>query len=146
MKTIALRFADTFAPEIGTIAAHCELIDKYGYVWYGKLGTAVSNKVIKEIIDSEEPRILLIHSGKQGRYWAYVNWIQHETPEKKYIPKYYRDISEKFKTWFKVIRIEQAPSNVLSHCKVASSNRPLTEVSKSSMSPYFIIEVGKGDE
>jgi len=32
MNTIALRFADDFAPDMGTIAAHSELIEEYGYV------------------------------------------------------------------------------------------------------------------
>ena len=32
MKTIALRFADNFAPDGGTIVAHNEMIEKYGYV------------------------------------------------------------------------------------------------------------------
>ena len=141
MKTIALRFADNFAPDGGTISAHNEIIEKCGYVWYGKLGSAVSQKVMDEILKNKQPRILLIHSGKTGRYWAYVEKIQHDIPEMSKIPEYYRGNTGNFKTWFKVTRFETAPSNVLSTCKVASSQRPLSEVSKSSMSPYFIIDV-----
>ena len=37
MKTIALRFGEHFSPACGTIAAHQEIIDKSGYVWYGKM-------------------------------------------------------------------------------------------------------------
>ena len=70
--TIALRFADTFAPSEGTIQAHQNMIDKQGCVWYGKLGAAVSSKVANLIMENENPRILLIHSGKTGRYWAYI--------------------------------------------------------------------------
>ena len=139
MKTIALRFADNFAPDGGTISAHNEMIEKYGYVWYGKLGSAVSQKVIDEILINKQPRILLIHSGKTGRYWAHVEKIQHDIPEMNKIPGYYRGNAGNFKTWFKVTKFEVAPSNILSICKVASSQRPLSEVSKSSMSPYFII-------
>jgi hypothetical protein len=146
MKTIALRFADNFAPEEGTIAAHNELIVKYGYVWYGKLGSSVSLKVINEILKNTDPKILLIHSGKFGRYWAYIEKIQHETPDKDMIPEYYRNNACKFKTWFKVVRFENAPNNVLKICKVASSQRTLSEVSKSSMSPYFIIDVEENHE
>lgn len=141
MKTIALRFSDNFAPDGGTILAHNEIIDKYGYAWYGKLGAAVSQKVIDEIMKNDNPKILLIHSGKTGRYWAFIEDIQHEIPDKNAIPEYYRDTAGVFKTWFKVLKIENAPSNVLGICKVASSKRPLAEVSKSSMSPYFIIDV-----
>lgn len=141
MKTIALRFADNFAPECGTIAAHNSIIEKYGSVWYGKLGIAVSQKVIDMILQNDEPKILLIHSGKIDRYWAFVEKIQYAIPEKNKIPDYYRDSADNFKTWFKIVKIEDAPNNVLSICKVSSSKRPLSEVSKSSMSPYFIIEL-----
>ena len=65
--TVALRFADTFAPSEGTIQAHQNMIDKQGFGWYGKLGAAVSSKVANLIMENENPRILLIHSGKAGR-------------------------------------------------------------------------------
>ena len=135
--TVALRFADTFAPSEGTIQAHQNMIDKQGFVWYGKLGAAVSSKVANLIMENENPRILLIHSGKAGRYWAYIKKI----PTKSEIPEYYRDNAGIFKTWFRVVKIEEAPKNILGNCVVASSQRLLSEVSKSSMSPYFIINV-----
>ena len=139
MKTIALRFGEHFAPPCGTVAAHQELIDKFGYVWYGKLGSPVSQKIKEEILATETPKFLLISSGKADRYWAYVEAIQRETPPIEAIPEYYRDMREKFKTWLKIIRIEQAPKNIMAQCTVASSGSPLTEASKHSMSPYFII-------
>ena len=49
MKTIALRFGESFAPQCGTIAAHQEIIDKNGFVWYGKIGAKVSHDIIEEI-------------------------------------------------------------------------------------------------
>ena len=38
MKTIALRFGETFSPPCGTIIAHQRIIDKLGYICYGKHG------------------------------------------------------------------------------------------------------------
>lgn len=140
MRTIALRFANKFAPEIGTIAAHEEMIGKYGYVWYGKLGNKVSAKVMQEIMENADPKFLLIHSGATGRYWAYIDKVQHEVPELEKVPTYYRDMAEKFNTWFRVTRFEDAPKNILSQCFVASSGAPLSNVSRLSMSPYFIID------
>ena len=139
--TIALRFADTFASIEGTILAHRNLISEIGFVWYGKLGTAVSGKVVNKILSNAIPRILLIHSGKAGRYWAYIEKIQYDLPSRHEIPVYYRDNAEIFKTWFKITKIEEASKGILGICTVASSNRPLSEVSKSSMSPHFIINV-----
>ncbi|MDZ5503310.1 hypothetical protein, partial [Enterococcus cecorum] len=46
-----------------------------------------------------------------------------------------------FKTWFKVTKIKEASKEILKSCTVASSARSLSEVSRSSMSPYFIINV-----
>lgn len=140
MKTIALRFAETFAPECGTIKAHEDVISNKGYVWYGKLGTAVSTEKVKIIMSSEKPRILLIQSGKVGRYWAYINKIQRECPDLDAIPEYYRSESEKFKTWFRVIRFEKATANIMSQCTVVSSGAELGHASHYSMSPYFFIE------
>ncbi len=141
MKTIALRFGEHFSPECGTIAAHEIIIDKMGYVWYGKMGSKISEKMIKEILASDSPRILLIRSGKAERYWAEVKEIQYEVPEKEAIPEYYRDTAGTFKTWFKIEKFVLADKDVMSKCVVASSGKILGEASKHSMSPYFIINI-----
>ena len=130
MRTIALRFSNNFAPDIGTICAHNQLIDELGYVWYGKLGSKISAKVSTDIIKNETPKILLIHSGQLARYWAYIDKTQNEVPERERIPEYYR--------------FEEAPKDILSHCFVASSHALLSNASRHSMSPYFIIDVEEG--
>ena len=140
MKTIALRFSEKFSPPKGTVAAHEELISSFGYVWYGKLGSSISDKVASEIMLNKDPKILLIHSGKFDRYWLHIQEISRETPPLYEIPEYYRDMSEKFKVWFKVKAFEKAPRDIMSYCYVASSKGRLTEQSKYSMSPYFIID------
>lgn len=139
MKTVALRFAENFAPECGTIAAHEEIIDIKGFVWYGKLGSPVSAKVAGEILMEDDPRILLIHSGGVDRWWAHVEAIKRETPDISCIPPYYRGRADSFNCWFKVTGFERADPKVMSKCFVASSEKVLTEASRHSMSPYFII-------
>ena len=142
MRTIALRFSDRFAPPEGTIKAHQDVIRQKGCVWFGKLGLPVSDKAVDYICKNEKPRILLIHSGKAERYWAYVNAIQRESPPLELIPAYYRDNTSKFHTWFQVSSFENAEKNILSQFIVISSGQPLSAVSRSSMSPYFIIGSG----
>lgn len=141
MKTIALRFAEYFAPPEGTIKAHEEVISKVGYVWYGKMGAPLSHKVIETILEQDSPKILLIHSGGVERYWAYVDNVSREKPEESEYPDYYHDKSDKFKTWFKVNRFELAPRGIMAECVVASSGSVLSDASRRSMSPYFIINV-----
>lgn len=139
MIAIALRYGDNFAPPEGTIAAHTEIINELGYVWYGKLGLPVSDGVISRIMDQENPQILLIHSGASERYWASVAEIKKQRPSKAEYPEYYAPKIEAFKTWFKVIDIKKAEKNVLSKCIVESSGASLSSVSRHCMSPYFII-------
>ena len=147
MRTVALRFAENFAPECGTIAAHQEVIDERGFVWYGKLGSPVSATVAGEILMEDDPRILLIHSGGVERWWAYIEAIKRETPELLGVPSYYRDHADGFNCWFKVFSFERADPKVMSSCFVASSGKVLTEASRHSMSPYFIIDYKpKGQE
>lgn len=141
MKTIALRYSENFAPDEGTILAHQKLIDLNGFVWYGKLGAPISTRVAQEILKNEDPKILLIHSGKQDRYWAHISEVSRDLPPLKDFPEYYRAIREKFKCWFRVKSFEKAPKEIMSQCYVASSNSILSDSSKHSMSPYFIIIV-----
>lgn len=145
MKTIALRFGETFSPECGTIAAHQRIIDECGFVWYGKLGAMVSTKVIEEMMQNEDPKFLLINSGKADRHWVHFSEVSKDKPSAAEYPAYYAEKADLMKTWFKVIRFETAARDVMSHCFVASSGNSLSEASRHSMSPYFIIEYKDGE-
>ena len=146
MKTIALRFGETFSPECGTIAAHQRIISDMGYVWYGKLGTAVSRKIIEELMQSTDPKFLLIKSGKTERYWVHFKAVSAEKPTANEYPAYYNDKAEAMRIWFKVTSFELAPKDVMSHCYVISSGKSLSEASRYSMSPYFIIEYREDEQ
>lgn len=140
MKTLYLRFGENFAPEEGTIKAHQELISKYGFVWYGKFGGAVSDNSINQILSESEPKILLVKSGTQSRYWARIESVQKTKPEEKYIPEYYRSQSDKVKCWFKITNIEHAPQDVMSKCVVVSSGTILTIASRVSLNPCLFVD------
>ena len=140
MRTVALRFAENFAPDEGTIAAHEAVIRQLGYVWYGKMGAALSDKASADLMANDEPRILLIHSGSTGRFWAYIDSLQRETPDLDAIPNYYRSRAGDFGYWFRVRRFEPAPKDVMGTCVVPSSGNLLSIASRRSMSPYFIID------
>ena len=140
MKTIALRFGENIAPDCGTIKAHEALIDTFGEVWYGKFGTPLSNKVISEIMTNDTPKILLVNSGTANRYWAYINRIQKDVPDLSMVPLYYHHEKDRIKTWFCVSKFEKADKDVMSKCTVVSSGTLLSNASRHSMSPYFIID------
>lgn len=141
MKTIALRFSDNYAPEEGTINLHKDVINKYGYVWYGKFGNSLSQKNIELIMSQPQKKILLIKSGYPDRYWVYFDTIQKEKPiDVDKIPEYYRNSADRIGCWFKVLKIEKAENNIMSKFIISSSKTLLSDASKHSMNPYFIIE------
>jgi len=143
MKTIALRFADNYAPKEETIKLHQEISEKNGYVWYNKFGNTLSQKNIDLLMSQPERKILLIKSGFPDRYWAYFDEINRKNPQDiENIPEYYRNNTEKVKCWFKIIKFERAENNVMSKFIISSSKMPLSEASKHSLNPYFVIETG----
>ena len=139
MDTIALRFADSIAPECGTIKSHELIIAQLGYVWYGKFGSSISQNAKELVMKSENPKILLIHSGTNSRYWASVLAISNSAPSRDEYPSYYQSQEDRCGSWFKINKIEKASSDVMSKCYVKSSGTTLTNASRHSMSPYFII-------
>lgn len=146
MNTIALRFSDNYAPSEGMIYHHNEIINKYGYVWYGKFGSKISSIIINEQLKTNDPKILLIKSGGVDRYWAHFSaFLQNELPDAEYVPEYYRDNIKDIKCWFKITKFEKAEKDVLSKCVVLSSGDKLSTASKHSMNPYFKIDY-IGDE
>ncbi len=139
MDTIALRFTNNLAPDCGTIKAHEAVIQQNGYVWYGKFGSSVSKPIREMILSAETPKVLLIHSGTANRYWAYIEDISSDTPPLNEFPSYYINQANRCGSWLKVIRFEKADPGVLSKCFVRSSGTVLSNASRHSMSPYFII-------
>ena len=95
---------------------------------------------INMLMKQDEVKILLIQSGKANRYWATVDEIIKQRPPLGTFPSYYDDIVDRFATWFRIIKIETAPKDIMSRCIVASSGAVLSDASKHSMSPFFIIE------
>lgn len=140
MRTIALRFADHFAPPEGTIKAHESIIHEKGFVWYGKIGAGLSEKTKGMILNNLPPRILLIHSGRTDRYWAYITEIQKEKPPEQFIPKYYADKYDKVGVWFCITSLQKASPDIVGRCKLVSSGATLTEASRKNMNPLFIID------
>lgn len=139
METIALKYRDGLFIEADTILEHQRIIDELGYVWYGKLGRAISHKNKEKILSMQKPKILLMNSGTSIVYWAYVSDIVFEKPKISEIPQYYSDRASDFGVWFKVRKFEMASKNILTKLFVVTSGRQLCETAHFSMSPVFVI-------
>jgi hypothetical protein len=139
MKTIALRFSDNYAPKEGTIKLHQNLIEKYGYVWYGKFGNSISKEMKTILLENKDKRFLLIKSGGIDRYWIYYETVESKISDNIHIPEYYRNNTDKIGAWFKVIAIKKAENNIMGKCIITATGQVLSLASKYSMNPYFKI-------
>lgn len=139
MNTIALRFNDNIAPKEGTIKAHEEVIKKNGYVWYGKFGQRISKKNMEYIMESKDPKILLINSRAKTAVWAHVEAIAIDMEDPDRIPSYYRDKIKDCGVWFKITGFDIAEKEILNKC-ITTSNRKLSEALH-CMSPFFSIHL-----
>lgn len=137
MRVITLRFGENFAPKSGTINAHIDLINKHGFVWFGKYGNAISVNTITDWQNQDECYILLIKSGTLERYWGRCVQFERniDSNQKKYIPKYYSNDLNRIKCWFKLVEIFPADQKVMSKCTLVSNGSDLTTASKVSMNP-----------
>ena len=139
MKTIALRFSDNYAPPGGTIINHEKIINKKGYVWYGKFGNKINQNYIDEMINSNITKVLFVKSGTNEQYWAYFTEYSNEVTDYTCIPEYYRDNVSNIKSWFKITRFEKIDKDLLDKCIVISSNDSLKNAISKGMCSCFKI-------
>lgn len=145
MRTIALRFSESFSPSCGTISAHQNIIDSLGYVWYGKLGLPLSNNNIETMLHQTDPKFLLINREVTECYWVHFDSISTKMPLPDEYPSYYGNKVVRMETWFRVVLFEPVPIEIISHCVIVSSGKSLNESFRKSLNPCFIIEY-KEDE
>lgn len=146
MKTIAIRYSDKIAPQNGTLFEHAQLIHQNGFVWFGKMGTPVSDKTCKSVMAARKPHILLINNGKKLYHWAIIDKIQKDTPPLDYVPSYYRNKAEVIGTWFKILKFEKAETDILTKCTMSAYGATLLTVfSRKSMNSYFVINYDNPD-
>ena len=146
MKTVVLKFSDSFAPKEGTIEEHNKIIDKYGFVWYGKKGNVINSLLTDEInnYDIQDRKIILVKSVTHECYIAEIEKIENYVkPENKYIPEYYWDWKNNINCWIKIKCFKKVDKSILQKATVCSSQRTLSEAFYHSMTPIFIVDIDK---
>lgn len=140
MEIIVLRFNEKFAPEKGTIKSHQEIIDKLGYVWFGKRGSIVSEEFKNKIFINPNPKLLLVKSGSKDKFWGYISEIKNETPNTKEIPEYYRENANEFKAWFKITKFEKIEEDIVDRYVTSRSKKPLSYMLTRTSCISFLVE------
>ncbi len=132
---LVLRYSLSYKKNI--IDLHKELIEKQGFVWYGKLGNETSQKIIAEIFAAKNPALLLFKKDKA--FLCGVEEITGNKPQSGY-PKYYDDEYICPGCYYKLTSIDEVEVDIINELIVRSSKRLLSDtLSRQCTSSCFFV-------
>ena len=149
---LVVRFSDTMFGVGDVVAVHNEIASKHGSVWFGKLGSSVSQtrvNMLNKQIEQSTPTFLYLVKGNRKKSTAYradLLAISRDFPkEKKQIPAYYeeKDLLEFMKVWMKIGKIEPIELSDMRSLKAINSIYPIAETLVRSSSGYFLVHESK---
>lgn len=141
-KVLVIRYGANIV--VDCIERHMEVVDEYGFCWFGKIGTSPSMKVLDAVLTEEEPTIILYSKGVA--YKASLIEVLKNKPAEAY-PSYYNEYLYAKEvhpsTYFKIKDLRKMDVNELEEYSVASSGNRLLSTLYSSMSSFFWAQYGK---
>ena len=147
-KQLLLKFG--YLHGIDCIEEHQNVINKLGYVWFGKIGAKPKFGTIEKMLDSEVKSNFIILKSTKECYLCKFDKYSLTIPENGF-PEYYisrlRMKSDTFSIWFRIIEMKKV-SNLtsLQEIVVESSRNPLLVACKQSMAAHFFTVANKDIE
>jgi len=148
-RHLLLRFSDSLLKDGDTIEAHNEVIAREGAVWFGKMGSTVSQnhaEVFNQQVQSEISTYVYLVKGNRRKSTAYRGRLVMASKtlldgEAHLVPSYYAelDISKYVKFWVKLSEIVPIELSELKTMRAISSVYPISETLVKSSSGHFII-------
>lgn len=121
------------------IDEHLKVMDKKGYVWFGKIGNKPTNKALVKMLEEESNYILL--KEPQNAYICRFEAYSDKMPADGDYPDYYKTEilpTRHFSLWFKLVYIKKVDDmNLLSSVVLKSSRSPILETTSKSMASHF---------
>jgi hypothetical protein len=150
---LVVRFSDNLFGVGDVVAKHNAIVEKRGYVWFGKIGTTISNSRMNDLnsqIKNGMPTYLYLVKGnrkKSAFYRAHLLLITRELPrgESKAIPPYYstKALRQHMNAWMQVSQIVPADPSSMKNLQAISSVFPIQETLVRSSSGYFLVHEAK---
>lgn len=121
------------------IEKHLQLIKKYGYVWFGKIGNKPAEKTLNRMIEEKSNYILLKDS--ENAFLCEFEAFSEINPDNSKFPKYYQTEimpTRNFSIWFKLVSIIQIHDlTILNDVVLKTSFNPILETASKSMASHF---------
>lgn len=149
---LVVRFSDTLFGVGDVVTLHNNIVDEFGAVWFGKLGSPLSSTRVDWLniqIEKDIPTFLYLVKGNRKKSSAYrtkLLLISKELPkETALIPAYYTEkkLIEFMRVWMKIGQIAPVEMSALAKLKAVSSIYPIAETLAKSSSGYFLVQESK---
>ncbi len=146
---LVVRFSDTLFGIGDVVSRHNEIVDKYGSVYFGKMGQPISQLKVDQFnkqIEKKIPTSLYLVKGNRRKSTAYhapLLFITRAMPKEDFlIPSYYseKEILQFMKVFMKVGRIEGFDMEDMSSLQTISSLYPITETLVLSSTGHFFVQ------
>jgi hypothetical protein len=148
---LLLRFSDSLLKDKDTIEEHNNIVQRYGSVWFGKMGSPVSQAnidILNQQVEDGIPTHIYLVKGNRRKSTAFRSMMIYASKaypkgEEYLLPQYYLDMAlTKYMRFFvKLAEIKPLDFEDLAKIHVASSVLPLREtLIKSSTGHFFIVE------
>jgi hypothetical protein len=146
---LLIRFSDNLASSEGTIKEHLKIIDKYGYVWFGKFGRKIGKLIQNQIyaqIKNEKESYLFLCKAKDKKY-IYISKILDikksiESEEFNKVPLYYRHKVNMVSLWIKIENFWQYKRSLLRKI-YGSYGLPISEIIDKTMTGHMLVKTRK---
>lgn len=136
-KQAVIRYANVNG--IKCIDEHQKVLDKEGYVWFGKIGAKVKKTILSDLLEKKSNYIIL-KAPKETYFCTFTDFCE-EIPKDNCFPDYYKsnfDSLDDFSMWFKITAmIPITNPEILSNIVVISSRNRLSNACLQSMSAHF---------
>jgi hypothetical protein len=150
---LLLRFSDSLLKDGDTVTEHNKVIESEGAVWFGKMGSPVSQNHIDRLnkqVQEGIPTFVYLVKGNRRKSTAFRGSLllaSKTLPEvdENLVPPYYADldIPKYVRFWVKIKDIIPIDYAELNKMQVASSLSPIGESLVKSFSGHFIIREDK---
>jgi len=150
---LVVRFSDNLFSVGDVVEKHNEVVSKYGYVWFGKFGSTISDTRItmlhNQIAKKTTTFIYLVKGNRKKSTFYRANLLevtkQLPKSEEKHFPKYYIEnkLQKHIQTWFKITEIEPIEDSAMSKLKAIGSVFGIQETLVRSSSGYFLVHEAK---
>jgi hypothetical protein len=120
------------------IEEHKTLLNKNGFVWFGKIGNKPTDRALEKMIQDKSNYILLKDPSKA--YICTFETYQYDMPTDGFPAYYSTEIlpNRKFSIWFKLLYITEVTDlSVLNDIVLKSSRSPILETARKSMASHF---------